>query len=136
MGVRLAQALEGSGAQQRAALKQIGDASLFISGFFSDSLRGKLVDLDYYISIGGCAYHALSRSESDTFSPVFAELSHRFVEFVDVLSEVSERTSLASNVDLLRLYERWLKTGSRRSGQLLVEQGVVPNQSLKNTRVQ
>jgi hypothetical protein len=39
-------------------------------------------------------------------------------------------------MDLLRLYERWLKTGSRRSGQLLVERGVVPNSSLKSTRVQ
>ena len=117
--------------RQRASLKQIGDVSLFISGFFSDSLRRKLVDVDYYVSIGGCAYHALSRSETDTFSPVFAELADKFVGFVDVLSEVSERTSCASNMDLLRLYERWLKTGSPRSGQLLVERGVVPNASLE-----
>jgi hypothetical protein len=39
-------------------------------------------------------------------------------------------------MDLLRLYERWLKTGSPRSGQLLVERGVVPNVSLRDTRVQ
>ncbi len=38
--------------------------------------------------------------------------------------------------DLLRLYERWLKTGSRRSGQLLAERGVVPNPAAKNNRVQ
>jgi len=43
--------------------------------------------------------------------------------FVDVLSEVSERTSCSSNTDLLRLYEKWLKTGSPRSGQLLVDPG-------------
>ena len=41
---------------QRASLKQIGDVSLFVSGFFSDSLRRKLVDVDYYVSIGGVAY--------------------------------------------------------------------------------
>jgi hypothetical protein len=133
LALRLAQALESGGMRQRASLKQIGDLSLFISGFFSESLNRKLVDVDYYASIGGRAYHALSRVETDTFSPVFAELGEKFVDFVDVLSEVSERTSCATNVDLLRLYEKWIRTGSRRSGQLLVECGVVPNSSIKPT---
>jgi hypothetical protein len=133
LSVRLVQALESGGKQQRSSLKQIGDLSLFIAGFFSESLNRKLVDVDYYASIGGRAYHALSRVETDTFSPVFAELGSKFVDFVDVLSEVSERTSCATNVDLLRLYEKWVKTGSRRSGQLLVERGVVPNASIKPT---
>jgi len=133
LALRLVQALESGGMRQRESLKQIGDLSLFISGFFSESLNRKLVDVDYYASIGGRAYHALSRVETDTFSPVFAELGEKFVDFVDVLSEVSERTSCATNVDLLRLYEKWIRTGSRRSGQLLVECGVVPNSSIKPT---
>jgi hypothetical protein len=136
LAFRLAQALESGGSRQRTSLKQIGDLSLFVSGFFSDSLNRKLVDVDYYASIGGYAYNALSRSESDTFASVFAELSEKFITFADVLSEVSERTSCASNSNLLRLYEKWLKTGSRRSGQLLVEHGVVPNLSIRSTRVQ
>jgi hypothetical protein len=136
LSLRLARALESAGADQRASLRQVGDVSLFISGFFSDSLRRKLVDVDYYVSIGGSAYTALSRYENDTFSPVFAELAGRFVDFVDVLTEVSERSSLSSNTDLLRLYERWLRTGSARSGQLLADRGVVPNAALRTTRVQ
>jgi hypothetical protein len=136
MALQFLRALERTGQHQRASLKQIGDVSLFVSGFFSDSLRRKLVDVDYYISIGGSAYGALSRQRDDTFSQVFAELAGKFVAFVDVLSEVSERSSLTSNTDLLRLYERWLKTGSPRSGQLLAEQGVVPNASFRSTRIQ
>jgi hypothetical protein len=136
LALKLAAALDSGGLQRRATLKQIGDESLFISGFFSDSLRRKLVDIDYYTAIGGCAYNALSRHDRDTLSPVFAELAHKFSAFVDVLTEVSERSSCTSNADLLRLYERWLKTGSRRSGQLLIEQGVVPNSSIRNSRVQ
>ncbi len=136
LALRLAQALESGGARQRVTLKEIGDVALFVSGFFSDSLNRKLVDVDYYVSIGGRAYNVLSRVETDTFSPVFAELGEKFVGFVDVLSEVSERTSCTSNSDLLRLYEKWLKTGSRRSGQLLVERGVVPNASITSTRIQ
>ena len=107
-----------------------------MSGFFADSLRRKLVDVDYYVTIGEYAYAALSRHEADTLSPVFAELATKFPAFVDVLSEVSERTACTSNADLLRLYEKWLKTGSRRSGELLIERGVVPNASIKTSRIQ
>ena len=75
LALKLARALESGGSEQRASLKEIGDVSLFISGFFADSLRRKLVDVDYYVSIGGCAYNVLRRQETDTFSPVFAELA-------------------------------------------------------------
>lgn len=136
LALRLAEALDAAGTRQRASLKQIGDLSLFTSGFFGDSLQRKLVDVDYYASIGGTAYTALSRVETDAFSPVFAELADNFIGFVDVLSEVSERSSCSSNADLLRLYERWLRTGSRRSGQLLIERGVVAGPAVKNSRVQ
>lgn len=136
LAFRLVQALESGGLRQRSSLREIGDLSLFVSGFFSDSLNRKLVDVDYYVAIGGHAYNALSRQEADHLAPVFAELGEKFVGFVDVLSEVSERTFCASNADLLRLYEKWLKTGSRRSGQLLVERGVVPNAAIATIRVQ
>lgn len=136
LALRLARALDCGGLQRRTTLREIGDLSLFMSGFFSDSFRRKLVDVDYYVAIGGSAYKTLSRVDTDALSPVFGELARKFVEFVDVLSEVSERTQCASNADLLRLYEKWLKTGSRRSGQLLVERGVVPIAAVKSTRVQ
>jgi hypothetical protein len=136
LALKLAQAVDEAGLRQRHSLREIGDVSLFISGFFSDSLNRRLVDVDYYAAIGGYAYSALGRRETDTFSPVFAELGENFVAFADVLSEVSERTCCGRNADLLRLYEKWLKTGSRRSGQMLVERGVVPNASLGKPRIQ
>ena len=129
LGVRLARALQSGGNDQRQGLKQVGDLSLFISGFFSDSLRHSLVDVDYYVSLGGYAYGSLGATD-DMLSPIFVELSDRFVAFVDVLSEVSDRTSLTSHTDLLRLYEKWLRTGSRRNGELLAERGIVPNESI------
>lgn len=127
LALKFVAALESTGGEQRATLKQIGDVSLFVSGFFSDSLRRKLVDVDYYVALGGYAYNALSRCETSTFSPVFAELSDKFVAFVDVLSEISERTACTTSSDLLRLYEKWLRTGSRHSEQLLVERGILPS---------
>jgi len=129
LGVRLARALQSGGVDQRTGLKQVGDLSLFISGFFSDSLRRRLVDVDYYATLGGYAYGSLG-STSDILSPIFAELAEKFSCFVDVLADISERTSLTSDSDLLRIYEKWLRTGSRRNGDLLVEKGIVPNESL------
>ena len=129
LGVRLLRALDSGDTTQRMGLKQVGDASLFISGFFSESLRRSLVDVDYYVSLGGYAYRSLVASD-DMLSPIFAELSEKFVAFVDVLSEVSARTLLTNDADLLRLYEKWVRTGSRRNGNLLAERGIVPNASI------
>ena len=61
---------------------------------------------------------------------MFAELSRKFVGFSDVLADNSERTTLTSNNDLLRIYEKWLRTGSARDGQRLIDRGIVPNSSV------
>jgi hypothetical protein len=132
LGLRLVRALQSGGTDQRNGLRQVGDVSLFISGFFSDSLRRSLVDVDYYVSIGGYAYASLAATP-DVLSPIYVELAEKFVSFVDVLSEVSDRTSLTSDADLLRLYEKWLRTGSRRNGTLLAERGIMPNESLRGS---
>ena len=45
---------------------------------------------------------------------------------VDALNEVSESAYTHSDKDILRLYEIWLKTGSRRSYDILKRLGVEP----------
>jgi hypothetical protein len=136
LGIRFAKALQSAGIAQRDGLRQVGDRSLFISGFFADSLNRGLVGSDYYIQLGERAYGSLARCGDDAFGEVFDELSSKFPAVVDVLTEVSEQSALASNSDVLRLYEKWLRTGSRRSGDLLVARGIVPNASIGTHFVQ
>ena len=136
LGVRFARALESAGLEQRVRLRSVGDFSLFMSGFFSDSFTRRSVDIDYYRSLGESAYASLSRSEDEAFADVFAELSRKFVGFMDVLADVSDRTTLASATDALRIYEKWLRTGSERDGQRLVERGILPNHSIGRRFVQ
>ena len=136
LAIRLARALESGGSEQRARLRSIGDFSLFMSGFFSDSFRRSLVDVDYYKSMGEYAYGSLSRRDEDAFAEVFGELARKFVGFTDVLADISERTALATAPDVLRLYEKWLRTGSGRDGQRLVERGVLPNPSIGTKFIQ
>lgn len=131
LAVRLTHALQTGGAEGRSRLRRLGDFSLFVSGFFADSLNRRTVDVDYYVSMGEYAYGSLGRSEEETFSEVFAELANRFVGFADVLAEVSDRSTLRSSTDVLRLYEKWLRTGSSRDRDKLIERGIVPNGSYK-----
>jgi hypothetical protein len=135
LALRLGRALEAGGARQRRELRRVADQSLFVSGFFSDSLNRALVDVDYYATLGGYAYASLSQRE-DVLAPVFAELAERFTSFADVLSEVSEESALTSNTDLLRLYERWARGTSPRRGELLARRGIVPVASACSMRVQ
>jgi hypothetical protein len=132
----LVEALQGDAVEQRHGLRQVGDLSLFVSGFFSDSLRRSLVDVDYYVSLGGYAYGSLGRDAGDPLAEAFEELSEKFASFVDVLSEVSERSALTSTSDVMRLYERWVRTGSRLAGELLIERGLLPNPVARRARVQ
>jgi hypothetical protein len=136
LAMALVEALQGDAVEQRQGLRQVGDLSLFVSGFFGDSLRRSLVDVDYYVSLGGYAYGSLGRDAGDPLAEAFEELSEKFVSFVDVLSEVSERSTLTSTSDVMRLYERWVRTGSRLAGELLIERGLLPNAAARKARVQ
>ena len=122
--------------ERRARLRNVGDFSLFVSGFYSDSLRRSAVDVDYYVSMGEYAYSALARREEDAFGEVYAELGRKFVPFMDVLSDISEHTGSTSGRDVLRLYERWLRTGSRRVGEQLASRGISPNHSIGRRFIQ
>ena len=123
-------AVHASRAERTRLLRTMGDTALFVSGFFADSLSHKLVDLGYYRAMGGHAYARLSREDAalggGLGATVFSELSGRFSEFADVLAEVSETSRLSTNTSVLRLYERWVQTGSRRAAAMLAERGIAP----------
>lgn len=117
--------------QRNFSLQRIGDVALFIAGFFADSLARKLVDLDYYIYMGGSAYGSLSDEIRGTargraLADVYREMARKFQLLVDVLNEVREGARRSSDIDLLRTYEVWLKTGSQRAEALLKQNGVTP----------
>src|SRR5882672_869166 len=61
LGLKLATPAEDAGARVKN-LKQVGDTSLYVAGFFADSLSRSLVDVDYYVGIGQSAYAQLARS--------------------------------------------------------------------------
>ncbi len=115
--------------ERNQLLQRIGDVALFVSGFFADSFTRRAVDIDYYIRMGGNAYGTLSDEvigtfRGNAFAPVYRELARKFQVLVDVLNEVSEGPE--ANTDLVRTFEIWRKTGSKRAAALMQKQGVVP----------
>jgi len=122
-------AMESSRFDRARLLRVLGDSALFVTGFFADSLQGKLVDAGYYRALGGQAYARLSHEDGwlEYDCQVFGELAQRFTEFADVLAEVSETSRLGNgNRSILQLYERWIQTGSRRAAALLADRGLTP----------
>lgn len=85
--------------------------------------------------MGGSAYGSLSEQllgtpRGQAFGSVFDELDDKFNSFVDVLNDVRSSSQLNDDQDLLRLYELWLRTGSKRAERLLRELGVEPNSNV------
>jgi len=119
LALRLKSALEAPPAARAALLRELADRALFVSGFFPGSIPGRkgLIDVDYFMSMGESAYGLLAQgavrgTREAVHQPVFGELAGRFGSFVEVLNEVSSESRLRSDRDLVKLYERFLRTGS------------------------
>jgi hypothetical protein len=131
LALLLAEAAEATDERQRFRLLQrLGDVALFVAGFLAGSLAHRPVDVDYHIAMGGRAYGTLAqapyRGAQRVLADVFAELEDKFQPLVDALNEIGECAASASDRDLLRLYELWHKTGSRRAHRLLMQLGIQP----------
>jgi hypothetical protein len=141
----LDEALQTPPAERFEKLKTLGDGTLYISGFFGDHLEARGVNDGLVQSIGGLAYRtaaAMLRGPAggadgsrawNTVVDVYGELSSRFDVFVGVLAEVAESTSFSAKTSTgaLRLYEKWLRTGSLRVARALAAQGLVPTGGTK-----
>lgn len=107
-------------------LKEVGDTTLYVSGFFADSLERKLVDANYYIGLGETAYRELSHrlGASASVSAVYEELAEKFPRFVDVLSEVRSQVNFVGS-DVVKLYQEWQRTRSEWIERRLRSMGMV-----------
>lgn len=132
LAILFARAAQAGREERIRTLRRLGDVSLYISGFFADSLAGRVVDVDYYIGMGAQAYGHLGAmlragpGRETSFGGLYDELCGQFGTIVDVVGEISERVAVSTNQGVVRLYERWMKTGSGRLTRLLAEKGVVP----------
>lgn len=129
-----AEALECGGGERFKRFRALGDGALYVRGFFWEHLETRGVALRYVSSVGARAYesarHMLRRTgEASEATDLFGELAERFDAFVELFGAVADRLlaqGATSNGAMVRLYERWLRTGSSALGEALVARGLVP----------
>ncbi len=131
LGETLMRARLERGPTRVAMLRALGDRTLFVAGIFGDSLRRSLVGLDYYGEVGRAAYsdvsaHLAARAPEPIWSELFQELAQGFPTFVELLAGVGDRTRGDAAADLLKIYQRYLETHSRRDHARLLRLGIIP----------
>lgn len=109
--------------------KTLGDSALYHAGVFYESFYNKVVDVDYYIKMGGLAYHSLANLSTHSLShmaDLFYDLSSGFAQFVEVLNLSCETSEVMSDHDLLKLLDRYQKTKSLKAKKILEDKGIIP----------
>jgi hypothetical protein len=132
---QLRDAMEAMGPERFRRLRGLGDHVLYAVGFFGSHIEGRGADRGYVVTVGSTAYREASamlrrKAPRGANEPdVLSELAVKFGRFADVLADVAEGTLACGARDersVVKLYERWLKTGSTRLAGELGARGIVP----------
>lgn len=119
-------ACQADAVRRLSLLKKLGDRSLYVCGFFGDSLERKAIDQDYYIKMGEVAYGTLAEHvRENREASVYRTIANGFVNFVDVLTVISHESMTRSNQSILQLYDKYVRTGSLAARDKLLELGVL-----------
>lgn len=92
LGIKLLESSNLSTVKQKRILRDIGDTALFVCGYFSDSLKRKLVDESYYQNLGRMAYKRLNHIIPDAYKvpSFFKVLAKNFTSITTLMSVVSK----------------------------------------------
>lgn len=115
-------------AERLELFRAVGDRALVLSGFFAERLEHRGLARDYVVGLGGRAFHGAHETARRRNQParVFVELAGAFGEWAAVLDDVRESTVLKTPQDIVRLYDRFRRTGSPDVAARLVREGVFP----------
>ena len=106
LGVKLLESCHLPRGTQARELRDIGDTALFLCGFFSDSLNGKIIDTSYYQQIGRSAYKRLNDLIPDAYETpsFFAKLSNSFAGVTMLMNVVSEKMTKNDDMSSVLLF--------------------------------
>lgn len=120
-------------------LRSLGDGVLYACGFFPDHFEARGVEQAYVMGIGSRAYDGagsiLKVGSSTSLEAqaegidIFGELAGKFAGVVALVRDVAEgciARGTAGSAGVVKLYERWLRTGSSRLADALSEKGIAP----------
>lgn len=126
VALRLAAAMEvGDPIERALRCRKTGDAALYTSGFFPEHLERRGLQPAYIHTLGRQAYRGAAACGS-VHRESLEQLADDFGTFVRALAAVREEGALRTPQDIVRLYDRWKKTGDQRLAERLQAEGVFP----------
>jgi hypothetical protein len=132
----LAEAAEADGIERLRLFRTLGDEALYVSGFFGDHLERRGVSASYVSRLGTQAYEVAGELAERTpqelvRASVYRELAELFAPLTGVLDDVRESTAMRTPQDIVRLYDKWRRTGSPRIAARLTAEGVYPGRDAR-----
>ncbi len=129
VGLEVVRAMQVDPARRFRKLRHIGDYTLYLTGFFGETVDRGMLDRTYYVGVGCGAYRGAAgalgvRGPDNPFRGLFVGLAQRFVELMHLLNEVSERV-FGRDADVVRVYDRYLATGSEKLAARLARMGIL-----------
>jgi hypothetical protein len=112
-------------------LKIVGDLSLVFSGLFPEFLTRRMVDIDYFMSLGRKSYSLLSdtysqyRTKRELFI-LYSQLVAEFFYLTEIMTEISDDMNFLDRSNIENINARWRKTGVAKYLEILSQNEIVP----------
>lgn len=131
LGMKLLEASQCTREEQKRIYKEVGDMSLLVCGYFSESVNKKIVDTQYYAQLGKMAYsHLNSATPSFLDIPSFYAMVSTCFESLTTLMMVLASKDRYSRVDNNLIFRKILKEEPVSEKEMLVS-GVMPSLTKK-----
>lgn len=108
LGIKLLEANQLPKEKQKAAIQDVAETSLLVCGYFSDSMRKKLVDVKYYEDIGKIAYARLNGMTPVAYDVPFfyKKMANYFTGITLLMNLVSKKYSSDRDMPWLILTDK------------------------------
>ena len=116
--------------------KHLGDSSLYLSGYFNESVENQTVSVDYYQTMGESAYAQVAgqiRYSEAKSSALFMELAERFGDLIGILNamsfhgaQIKPKNQTLKDKDVFELIKRYRRTQNPEILKVLQKAGVSP----------
>lgn len=131
LGMKLLEATQVSRDEQKKIYKEVGDMSLMVCGYFSESVNKKIVDTQYYAQLGKMAYSHLNNVHPSFLDiPCFYGMVATCFESLTTLMTILATKDRNGVVDNNLIFKKILNSESVSDKEMLVS-GVIPTPTRK-----
>lgn len=130
LGMKLLEATQFTREEQKRVYKEVGDMSLLVCGYFSESVNKKIVDTQYYSQLGRMAYSHLNNVipsflDIPSFYGMVATCFESLTTLMTIMA-TKDRNGIEGNL----IFNKILKEAPVSEKEMLVS-GVIPTLTKK-----